>query len=108
MDPQTQYCHNPDCPARGRPGLSNIRVHCRQERRYPCTTCGRTFAATHDTPFYRLKKSTGQVTIVLTLICHGCPLQAIVAAFGLDERTIALWQTRAGQYSQRFHTHYVM
>ena len=87
MDPLARFCHNPDCPARGQLGLGNVRVHSRKERRYRCTTCGRTFAATHDTPLYRLKKPTELVIIVLTLLCHGCPPQAIVAAFGLDERT---------------------
>jgi hypothetical protein len=29
------------------------------------------------------------VLTVVTLLAHGCPLQAIVAAFGLDERTVA-------------------
>jgi transposase-like protein len=108
MDPQAQFCHNPDCPARGQPGLDNIRVHSRKERRYRCTTCGRTFAATHDTPFYRLKKPTELVTLVLTLLGHGCPIQAIVAAFGLDERTVSAWQGRAGRHGQRFHEHYVL
>jgi uronate dehydrogenase len=28
------------------------------------------------------------VTLVITLLCHGCPVQAIVAAFGFDERVI--------------------
>jgi transposase-like protein len=108
MDPQAQFCHNPDCPARGQLGRGNIRVPSRKERRYRCTTCGRTFAATHDTPFYRLKKPTELVIIVLTLLCHGCPLQAIVAAFGLDERTIAAWRDRAGRHGRRFHEHHVL
>src|SRR4051794_38285881 len=108
MDPQAQFCHNPDCPARGQLGRGNIRVHSRKERRYRCTTCDRTFAATHDTPFYRLKKPTDPVTIVVTLLCHGCPLQAIVAAFGLDERTVAAWRDRAGRHGQRFHEHHVL
>jgi transposase-like protein len=43
------------------------------------------------------------ITLVLTLLTHGCPLQAIVAAFGLDERTVADWQQRAGRHAQRFH-----
>jgi transposase-like protein len=103
MDPQAQFCHNPDCPARGQPGLDNIRVHSRKERRFRCTTCGRAFAATRDTPFYRLKKPLDPVTLVITLLCHGCPLQAIVAAFGLDERTVAAWRDRAGRHGQRFH-----
>jgi hypothetical protein len=28
------------------------------------------------------------VIAVVTLLAYGCPLQAIVAAFGLDERTV--------------------
>jgi transposase-like protein len=44
MDPQGQFCHNPHCPARGQVGHGNIRVQSRKERRYRCTTCGRTFA----------------------------------------------------------------
>src|SRR3954451_15563982 len=108
MDPQAQFCHNPDCPARGQAGLGNIRIHSRAERRYRCTTCGRTFAAPRDTPFYRLKKATDTVTIVLTLLCHGCPLQAIVAAFGLDERTVAAWRARAGRHGQDLHEHHVL
>ena len=47
------------------------------------------------------------VNIVLTLLCHGCPPQAIVAAFGLDERTVAAWQDRAGRHGQRLHAHLV-
>ena len=44
---------------------------------------------------------------MLTLPCHGCPVQAIVAAFGLDERTVADWQARGGQHCQRLHEHIV-
>jgi transposase-like protein len=108
MDPLTQFCHNPDCPARGQLGLSNIRVHSPLEQRYRCSSCGRTFTATRDTPFYRLKKSADLVTLVITLLCHGCPVQAIVAAFGLDERTVADWRDRAGRHGQRLHEHVVL
>ncbi len=107
MDPQSQFCHNPDCPAWGQLGLGNILVHSRKEHRYRCSTCGRTFAATRDTPFYRLKKCADLVTLVVTLLCHGCPVQAIVAAFGLDERTVADWQQRAGSHAQKVHEHII-
>ena len=107
MDPQTQFCPNLDCSARGQVGQGNIRVHSQRDRRYRCTTCGRTFAATTGTPFFRLKHAPDVVTIVLTLLCHGCPLQAIVAAFGLDERTVAAWQARAGEHCQHVHEHLV-
>jgi transposase-like protein len=108
MDPQAQFCHNPDCPARGQPGLGNIRVPGRTERRDRCTTWGRTFAAPHDTPLYRLKRPTERVIIVLTSLGHGCPLRAIVVAFGLDERTVAAWRDRAGRHGRRVHGHHVL
>ena len=107
MDPQGQFCHNPACPARGQVGQGNIGVHSQREQRYVCHTCGRTFAATRGTTFYRLRTAADQVTLVLTLLCHGCPPQAIVAAFGLDERTVAAWLRRAGAHCQQVHEHLV-
>jgi hypothetical protein len=52
-----------------------------------------------------LRTAADVVTIVLTWRSHGCPTQAIVAAFGVDERTVATWLTRAGQHGQRVHQH---
>ena len=103
MDPQSQFCHNPACPDRGRGGRGNIRIHSQKEQRYRCSTCGQSFAATKGTPFYRLRGETDVVTRVLTLLCHGCPLPAIVAAFGFDERTVARWRARAGHHCQQVH-----
>jgi hypothetical protein len=68
---------------------------------------GGPFAATRDTPFYRLHKPAEVAVLVLTLLCHGCPTQAIVAAFGLDERTVARWFSAAGRHCQRVHEHLV-
>jgi transposase-like protein len=44
---------------------------------------------------------------VVTLLAHGCPIQAIVAAFGIDERTVAAWLKRAGEQCQQVHDHLV-
>jgi transposase-like protein len=107
MNPQDQFCHNPECPARGQVGDGTIRVHSPKDQRCRCTRCGQTFSATKGTPFYRLKKGADFVTVVLTLLCHGCPIQAIVAAFGVDERTVASWQARAGAHCQQVHEHLV-
>jgi len=65
------------------------------------------FAETRDTPFYRLHKPAELAVLVLTLLSHGCPTQAIVAAFGLDERTVARWLVGAGRHCQRVHEHLV-
>ena len=107
MDPEDQFCHNTNCPARGLVGRGNIHVHSRRERRYRCTTCGRTFAATRGTPFYRKRTDHDVITTVLTLLTHGCPTQAIVAAFQLDERTVAAWRQQAGRHGQEVHAQVV-
>jgi hypothetical protein len=88
-------------------GKGNIGIHSRKERRYKCAVCGQTFAARKGTSFYRLRTAEETVTLVVTLLAHGCPLQAIVVAFGLDERTVADWQARAGAQCQRVHAHFV-
>jgi transposase-like protein len=107
VDPQTQFCHNPTCSARGQIGQGYIRIHSHKEQRYRCRQCGQTFAATKDTPTYRLHTPVALVVIVLTLLTHGCPLPAIVAAYGLDERTIAAWLARAGHHAQTVHEHLI-
>lgn len=107
MDPQTQFCPNLACPARGKTGAENILIHSRNPARYKCKACGKTFSAKVGTPFYRLHYSADLITCVMTLIAFGCPLQAIVAAYGLDERTVMSWQKRSGDHCRRVHTHLV-
>ena len=41
------------------------------------------------------------------MLAYGCPIQAIVKAFGLDERTVCDWQARAGRHCQQVHEHLV-
>lgn len=50
-----------------------------------------------------LRTSVEVVIIVVTLLAFGCPVQAIVRAYGLDERTVASWRDRAGKQCQRVH-----
>jgi transposase-like protein len=103
MDPRTVFCPNMACPARGKTGKGNIRIHSQKEARYKCWVCNKTFAESRGTPFYRLRHSIDLVTCVITLIAYGCPMQAIVMAFGLDERTVMSWQKRAGKHTQQVH-----
>ena len=50
-----------------------------------------------------LRSPSELVVIVVILLAYGCPLQAIVHAYGLDERTVAEWQKRAGKHCQQVH-----
>jgi transposase-like protein/IS1 family transposase len=107
MDPATIFCPNKHCPARGQPGQGNIGIHSRKEQRYSCHVCHKTFSATTGTVFYRLRTAAETVVIVVTLLAHGCPVQAIVAAFGFDERTVAAWWARAGRQGQAVHEYLI-
>ena len=100
MDPATIFCPNLACPARGQRGQGNVHIHSRKEQRFLCTTCCQTFTITKGTALYRLRTSSEMVSLVVTLLAHGCPLQAIVVAFGFDERTVASWGARAGIQGQ--------
>ncbi len=53
--------------------------------------------------FAGLRKPTALIVIVVTLLAYGCPLQAIVHAFELDERTVAHWRDRAGSHCEKVH-----
>ena len=53
--------------------------------------------------FEGLRKPKALIVIVVTLLAYGCPIQAIVQAFDLDERTVASWRDRAGKHCQQVH-----
>jgi transposase-like protein len=89
------------CPECGEGTNGRIGVHSQQERRYKCHGCGKTFSDTQGTPLYGLKHPHWLVVMVLTLLAYGCPVPAIVAAFGLDERTVSDWQQKAGRHAQQ-------
>jgi hypothetical protein len=82
-------------------------IHARKDPRFLCTQCRKTFAATKGTACYRLRTPAETVALVLTLLAHGCPLQAIVVAFGCDERTVTAWWARAGHQGQAVQEHLV-
>ena len=107
MDPYSVFCPNPACPAAGQVGKGNIGVHSLKERRYMCQVCDKTFAETKGTIFYRRRTTRETIVMVITLLAHGCPVQAIVAAFKMDERTVVDLQGQAGTHCQQVHEHWV-
>ena len=87
--------------------MGNIGIHSQKERRFICHECHKTFSARKGTVFYRLRPSAETVGLVVTLLAHGCPLHAIVAALGFDERTVAAWWARSGRQGQTVHEYLV-
>ena len=101
------FCPNIECPAKGQTGRGNVSVHSEKEKRCYCNVCKTTFSVSKGTIFYRLKTDPVKVMLVITLLAYGCPLQAIVMAFGFDERTVKVWWQRAGEHCHQIHEHIV-
>src|SRR5882762_706492 len=103
VDASKQFCPNLECASRGLIGQGNIVSHGSKRPRYKCKICEKTFSATKGTALAGLRKPTELIVIVIILLAYGCPIQAIVHAFGLDERTVANWQYRAGNHCEAVH-----
>jgi transposase-like protein len=94
LDPGLMIC--PYCQEEERIGVHSI-----GERRYRCHACEGTFSETKGTIFYGLHYPIWLVTLVMTLLSYGCPPAAAVAAFFLDERTVAAWHRKAGRHGKQ-------
>ena len=103
MNPQDEFCPNMDCPDRGKIGEGNVICDSQKEKRCKCKTCGKTFSVTRGTALFNIKKDAGLFVMVVTLLAFGCPVQAIVHAMGLDERTVRSWWLKSGEQSERVH-----
>ena len=103
VDASTQFCPNVECTSRGQSGQGNIVSHGTKRPRYKCKTCGKTFSARAGTALEGIRKPEELFVIVIILLAYGCPTQAVVHAFGLDERTVASWQHRAGKHCESVH-----
>ena len=92
---------NPDlmvCPHCGED--ERIWIHSQKERRFKCNRCNRTFAESRGTILFNKRYPNWVVLLVLALLSGGCPVQAIVFAFKINEQTVTSWQVAAGQYVQ--------
>src|SRR5258708_1985687 len=103
MDASKVYSPNLDGMERGKSGEGNIISQGKRRARHGCKSCGKAFSAQAGTMFEGLRKPKALIVIVVTLLAYGCPIQAIVQAFGLDERTVARWRDRAGKQCQQVH-----
>jgi IS1 family transposase len=72
---------------------------------FRCQACRTTFSARRNTPLYRLKTPSQQVTVVLSALAEGLDPSAAERVFGFRHATVTTWLTRAGEHAQVLHEH---
>src|ERR1700730_7892302 len=102
------FCLNPACCARGKSREGNLVKYGSKRPRYKCQICGKVFSMKAGTMYEGLRSPQWQITTVIALLSYGCPVQAIVQAFGLDERTVARWMERAGKHCEQVHSELIV
>jgi transposase-like protein len=100
MDPTPVFCPHTPCHARGHTGQGHSGLHSPKEQRFLCHACHHTCRARTGTVFYRRRTSAETGVLVVTVLAHGCPVPALVAALGFDERPVAAWWARSGRQGQ--------
>ena len=74
-----------------------------KRRRYRCVECGKTFASTKGTPYYRLQHRRATFDAVVALRVEGVSISAIARVEGLAWNTVARWLKRAAEVCRRFN-----
>ena len=115
LQPKKEFCSCETCPSKGQVGKGNIIIHDSNRGLFKCKVCNTTFSQTKQTMFHGLKTPKDTVILVLTLLTFGCPIQAIVKAFGfacpetsVDKRTVSSWIIKAGLHCEELHQHLVV
>jgi len=107
MDPTQGCCPTAACPASGPGGNGNITGHRRQEARSRCTGCEQTFRARRGTLVSWQQTPVDSIVLVVTLLAHGWPVRALVAAVGVTAETVRPWAA-AGVHGAQVHRHPVL
>jgi transposase-like protein len=84
-------------------GQENRVIHDSSRGRLKCNVCKKTFNKKRGTALEGIRKPEELFVIVISLLTWGCPTQAIVHTYQLDERTVADWQVRAGLHCEKIH-----
>jgi transposase-like protein len=108
LQPNIEFCSCETCPSRGQIGKGNIIIHDSTRGMLQCNVCKTTFSETKHTMFHGLKTDKVTVILIITLLTFGCPVNAIVKAYGFDRRTVMSWIAKAGLHCEKIHDNLIV
>jgi len=107
MKAKKQFCPNQACAYHGQMGKGNIVIFSRKQKRYQCNHCSKTFTASKNTIFYRLRTKRQKVLQAIHLLLEGNGVRAAARVLGIKPNTLQNWFRRACQHAEAVN-HYLM
>jgi transposase-like protein len=92
VDPEKEFCSNPDCPDCGKRGAGNIVRYGHDKngrQRFKCTTCSSIFVETKNTVFYYRKLSEDQIILICKLLVEKNGIRAIERIMEIHRDTVS-------------------
>lgn len=100
--PDGLYCPHATCSLFGQVEGHTLERHtyygAHRTTQYLCRACGKTFAETKGTFFYRLRADRAQVVQALAMVVEQGGIRATARAIGVDKDTVQRWVERAGRH----------
>lgn len=107
METAGQWCDNAFCPAGGKIGADNIKMHSYAARRLRCTTCQRTFSADKGTFFETLRTPRSILLDVVAMLVERNSLRAVSRIKHCKTDTVLHWLDLAGQQGAAVNRHFI-
>jgi transposase-like protein len=102
------FCSNASCESNQSsrpPRLAThgwFRTRTARRRRRICKLCGTTAAATHGTPYHRMRRRKGDFDRALHMSTEGMTASAIARVLRASVSTVTRWLEKAGRQAQAF------
>lgn len=93
QNPECPHCHSPFVQKNGYANAD------KNQQRFRCCTCERTFGLTFGTPLYRLQTPAAEVAKSLLIVMRRGSLRAAEDITGHKYETIGEWLRRAGDHA---------
>ena len=105
---ETFFCHDSDCPDRGKRGHGNLYFRGwsgreKKIRMVYCRTCKKSFSERKGTALERSQLPPDKVVAVLDHIREGCGVRSTSRLTGVSRDTIARYIAKAGGQAKDLH-----
>ena len=103
-------CPNPSCSSHNKHDLKNIVRYGKQRnetQRYKCTTCDKTFARTHGTPFFHKHLKKKEIINICKMLTEKTPFRGVARQTGHHLDTIRAIADAIAKHCKKFNDYFI-